>query len=140
MRSRFLAEIPGRLIEGHVEQDTPAQVDLTAEQHQVRETVKKTPYPGKTYNSLENISQFFAERGIKAGGPAASPAPVARQAVPSVSAQAPRKQGSTVVHPKYGKGVIVRREGEGDDAKLTVSFPGHGLKKLVEKYAGLKRD
>jgi len=34
----------------------------------------------------------------------------------------------------------VRREGEGDDAKLTVSFPGHGLKKLVEKYAGLKRD
>jgi DNA helicase-2/ATP-dependent DNA helicase PcrA len=143
MRSRFLAEIPGRLIEGYVEQDTLPQVDLTAEQHQVRETVKKTPYPGKTYNSLENISQFFAERGIKAGGPPASPAPVARRIAPSVSAgtmQAPRKQGSTVVHPKYGKGVIVRREGEGDDAKLTVSFPGHGLKKLVEKYAGLKRD
>src|SRR5262249_50168118 len=136
MRSRFLAEIPAHLIEGYVEQDAPSQVDLTAEQHQVRETVKKTPYPGKTYNSLENISQFFAERGIKAGGPVSS-APVARQTAPSVSAgtrQAPQKQGSTVVHPKYGKGVIVRREGEGDDAKLTVSFPGHGLKKLVEKY------
>ena len=54
--------------------------------------------------------------------------------------QAPRKSGSTVEHPKYGRGVIVRREGEGEDAKLTVSFPGYGLKKLVEKYAGLKRD
>jgi DNA helicase-2/ATP-dependent DNA helicase PcrA len=45
-----------------------------------------------------------------------------------------------VDHPKYGRGVIVRREGEGEDAKLTVSFPKHGLKKLIEKYAGLKTD
>ena len=31
-------------------------------------------------------------------------------------------------------------EGEGEDAKLTISFPGHGLKKIVEKYAGIKID
>jgi hypothetical protein len=29
----------------------------------------------------------------------------------------------TVEHPKYGTGTVVRREGEGDDAKITVSFP-----------------
>jgi DNA helicase-2/ATP-dependent DNA helicase PcrA len=46
----------------------------------------------------------------------------------------------TVEHPKYGKGTVVRREGEGENAKITVNFPHHGLKKLVEKYAGLKRD
>ncbi len=40
-------------------------------------------------------------------------------------------------HPKYGGGTVLRREGEGEDAKLTVSFPGYGLKKLVEKYAGI---
>jgi DNA helicase-2/ATP-dependent DNA helicase PcrA len=34
---------------------------------------------------------------------------------------------------------VVRREGEGDDAKITVSFARYGLKKLVEKYAGLKK-
>ena len=45
----------------------------------------------------------------------------------------------TVEHPKYGTGTVVRREGEGDDAKITVSFDRHGLKKLVEKYAGLKK-
>ena len=34
---------------------------------------------------------------------------------------------------------LVRREGDGDDAKVVVSFQRHGLKKLVEKYAGLKK-
>ena len=41
---------------------------------------------------------------------------------------------------KYGTGTVVRREGDGDDAKITVNFPRFGLKKLVEKYAGLKRN
>jgi DNA helicase-2/ATP-dependent DNA helicase PcrA len=52
---------------------------------------------------------------------------------------APRT-GTVVVHPKYGTGTIVRREGEGEDAKLTIHFQNYGLKKLVEKYAGLKRN
>jgi DNA helicase II / ATP-dependent DNA helicase PcrA len=144
MRSRFLAEVPGPLIEGYVEDFPATQVDLTAERSEVREAVKKNTYTGKTYNSLENISQFFAERGIKAGGPApvypprkvVGPAPVA----PTSRPQAPRKAGSTVDHPKYGRGVIVRREGEGEEAKLTVSFPKYGLKKLIEQYAGLNKD
>jgi len=136
VRSRFLKEIPGHLIQRHGEDDSARQVDLTAERYEVRETVKKTTYTGKTYNSLENISQFFAERGIKAGGPA--PAPPPPKAAPKP--QPPRKTGTTVNHPKYGRGTIVRREGEGDDAKLTISFPGYGLKKLVEKYAGLTKD
>ena len=41
-------------------------------------------------------------------------------------------------HPKYGRGTVLRREGDGDDAKLTISFPGYGFKKIVEKYAGIK--
>jgi DNA helicase-2/ATP-dependent DNA helicase PcrA len=44
-----------------------------------------------------------------------------------------------IVHPVYGEGLVVRREGEGEDAKITVSFPRHGMKKLIEKYAKLKR-
>jgi len=141
-RSRFLQEIPGHLIEGYGEAEPSSDVDLTAERHEVRETVKKNIYTGKTYNSLENISQFFAERGIKAGGPAypprkvIPPGPVA----PASKPQPPRKKGSTVDHPKYGRGEIVKREGEGDDVKLTVLFPRYGLKKLMEKYAGLKKD
>jgi DNA helicase II / ATP-dependent DNA helicase PcrA len=141
LRSRFLDEVPAHLIERYGEPEPTGNVDLTAERHEVRETVKKNTYTGKTYNSLENISQFFAEHGIKAGGltyPArkATPPVVA----PSAKPQPSRKKGSMVDHPKYGRGEIVRREGEGDDVKLTVNFPGYGLKKLMEKYAGLKKD
>ena len=42
-------------------------------------------------------------------------------------------------HAKYGEGVVFKREGEGDDAKITVSFTGFGVKKLVEKFAKLER-
>jgi DNA helicase-2/ATP-dependent DNA helicase PcrA len=47
--------------------------------------------------------------------------------------------GTHVKHPKYGRGLVLRREGTGDAAKLLVSFPGFGQKKLVEKYAGLEK-
>jgi DNA helicase-2/ATP-dependent DNA helicase PcrA len=47
--------------------------------------------------------------------------------------------GSHVKHAKYGRGLVLRREGTGDAAKLTVSFPGFGQKKLIEKYAGLEK-
>ena len=48
--------------------------------------------------------------------------------------------GSYVRHAKYGRGLVLRREGTGSATKLTVSFPGYGQKKLVEKYAGLQKD
>jgi DNA helicase-2/ATP-dependent DNA helicase PcrA len=47
--------------------------------------------------------------------------------------------GTVVEHPKYGRGTVVRREGDGADAKVVVIFERHGLKKLVEKYAGLTK-
>jgi DNA helicase-2/ATP-dependent DNA helicase PcrA len=93
---------------------------------------------------VENIQHYFAERGkaAPASSPAAAPAPIA---APIRAAQpAPRtkgfRAGTNIRHPKYGLGTILRREGDGDDAKLTVSFPGYGLKKLIEKYAGIQEE
>ena len=48
--------------------------------------------------------------------------------------------GTNVRHEKYGRGLVLRREGSGDNTKLTVSFPGFGQKKLIEKYANLQKD
>ncbi len=47
--------------------------------------------------------------------------------------------GSYVRHAKYGRGLVLRREGAGDSSKLTVTFPGFGQKKLIQKYAGLEK-
>jgi DNA helicase II / ATP-dependent DNA helicase PcrA len=47
--------------------------------------------------------------------------------------------GSKVRHAKFGMGTILAAEGEGEDTKLTVSFPGYGQKKFMTKYAGLEK-
>jgi DNA helicase II / ATP-dependent DNA helicase PcrA len=153
--SRFLREVPRALVEdlGQSRQTTQRgpQVDLFAEQYEVREAAKRNLYTGKTYNSVENIQQFFQERGKAPAPPATShqppvAPPIPRpQAPPTPSAKAPTgrrgfRAGAMIRHPKYGRGTVLRREGDGEDAKLTVSFPGYGLKKLVEKYAGIQED
>ncbi|MBI1357198.1 MAG: AAA family ATPase [Acidobacteria bacterium] len=122
---------------------------------------------GKTYDSADAVAQFFQQRGIPvqpAGGkppagrpPAAKPgAKVAPkpgvkpsypplQSKPKLAARPPASapagslgRGARVRHSRYGVGTIVRQEGDGDQAKVTVMFQGHGLKKLVLKYAGLQ--
>jgi len=87
-----------------------------------------------------------ASRPVQGGlfnAPAAAPIPPVQPRVPLPQAPSapsrPARTGTVVEHPKYGTGTVVRREGEGDDAKLIVIFQRHGMKKLVEKYAGLKK-
>jgi DNA helicase-2/ATP-dependent DNA helicase PcrA len=98
-------------------------------------------YAGKTYDSVESIAEFFSKRAARSGGhrsetpQAATPASSAPSPVPSDFLP-----GSYVRHSKYGRGLVLRREGTGPATKLTVSFPGYGQKKLVEKYAGLQKD
>ncbi|MBS1829459.1 MAG: UvrD-helicase domain-containing protein [Acidobacteria bacterium] len=152
--SRFLREIPPQLVHKMGGSPSAREVDLFSEQYEVRHTVRKNLYTGKTYNSVENVAQFFKDRnlpvnvaGIANSAPRA-PQPQQQAPVRPPSPQAAAKQapqpskskisaGATIRHPTLGKGTIVRIEGEGPDAKLTVSFPGHGLKKLIAKYAGI---
>jgi DNA helicase-2/ATP-dependent DNA helicase PcrA len=184
--SRFLNEVPPSLRErlSPNRDRYNEEVDLFAEQSDVRESVKRNLYTGRTYNSVDNIAQFFAERGMpppsgltrrpqqRVGGnltpPAAEPASSAngntveqaretKPAAPSATAPVNKPRpavnlrgtgrkpigivaGTVIKHPVYGRGTVLRREGDGEDAKLTISFPGYGLKKIVEKYAGIKID
>jgi DNA helicase II / ATP-dependent DNA helicase PcrA len=132
IRSRFLKEVPPNLLES-VRGDR-GHVDLYAERHMVRESAQRNIYTGKTYNSVDAIQQFF---GGKASPALPQPVKVAQPPLkkPAVKKVGP---GSTVEHAKYGRGTVMRLEGTGEDAKLTVSFPGYGLKKLIAKYAGIK--
>jgi DNA helicase-2/ATP-dependent DNA helicase PcrA len=71
------------------------------------------------------------ERPLAAGSSGDAPAP----ALDDAGAIRP---GVKVRHPLFGVGTVLRREGDGDDFKVTVSFPGVGAKKLVARYAGLE--
>ncbi|WP_158941841.1 ATP-dependent helicase [Granulicella sp. S190] len=88
----------------------------------------KTAAPGQ---SIDNIANFFAARGQKISRP--------KLEVQEQTGKTGLRQGSRVRHPKYGEGTVFRREGDGDDAKITVQFQQHGVKKLVEKFAQLER-
>ena len=85
---------------------------------------------------IDNIARFF---GGKSGS--GRPGSMARPAmdVPAPSGAFGLKSGQRVKHAKYGEGTVLVREGEGDDAKLTVMFPRHGLKKLMERFANLQK-
>jgi DNA helicase II / ATP-dependent DNA helicase PcrA len=90
-----------------------------------------TPTTGPKYNSIDNIAEFFASRGKKFSRP--------KLAVEETKGGRGFRPGQKVKHPKYGEGTVYQREGEGEEAKITVQFPRFGLKKLVEKYAQLER-
>jgi DNA helicase-2/ATP-dependent DNA helicase PcrA len=149
--SRFLEEVPPQLIEdigspgasraarGRAAASTH---DFSDERHYdyenedqrpqyARAQAKKNSLGTPAYNSIDNIAEFFASRGKKFS-------------VPKFEAEAPAgkkgfRPGQRVRHPKYGEGTVYQREGDGDDAKITVQFPRFGLKKLVEKYAQLEK-
>ena len=92
---------------------------------------QKPTLPARAYNSIENIAEFFASRGKKFTLP--------KTPVEEPTGKRGFRPGQRVRHPKYGEGTVYQREGEGEEAKITVQFPRFGLKKLVEKYAQLER-
>jgi DNA helicase-2/ATP-dependent DNA helicase PcrA len=110
---------------------------------------EKKKYMGKTYDSVDSIAEFFKQRSRQLGEvPSKRDQGGLRSGSRNQGAPAPKPSGtnagdfvpgSYVRHSKYGRGLVLRREGAGESTKLTVSFPGYGQKKLVEKYAGLEK-
>jgi DNA helicase-2/ATP-dependent DNA helicase PcrA len=87
---------------------------------------------------IDNIAKFFSGRaGQGRGVPAKGTRP--KLDIPDPKGAKGFRSGQRVRHPKYGEGVVFRREGDGEDAKITVQFSGFGVKKLVEKFAQLER-
>jgi len=128
--SRFLEEIPSKLLE---DLGTPrrsqavSRARVPAPQQQIhyayededqsaswarrnKQQIPAASYSGRTYNSIENIAEFFASRGKKF-------------AIPKVPLEEPKgrkgfRPGQKVRHPKYGEGTVYQREGEGEEARL----------------------
>jgi DNA helicase-2/ATP-dependent DNA helicase PcrA len=108
----------------------------------------KNLYAGKTYNSSDAVAEFFKKKNIDVAERGSDPKPVSgydklKAIATPVSARPDPNTlvaGSHVRHEKYGRGLVLRREGSGDNVKLTVSFPGFGQKKLIEKFANLQKD
>jgi DNA helicase II / ATP-dependent DNA helicase PcrA len=116
----------------------PNQASVSKESSPKRESLEG--------HSIDNIARFFGGKtgAAKTGPvkPGAFPRPASSRPpmdIPAPSGAANLKKGQRVRHSKYGEGTILMREGDGEDAKLTVLFTRHGMKKLMEKFANLQK-
>jgi len=85
----------------------------------------------KAYETLRSDRRTSVHVRAAKDDAAGSPAPQPR-------GKHPYYKGAVVRHTKFGIGTVQRSEGAGDDLKISVSFPGHGVKTLSVKYANLE--
>ena len=127
--SRFLAEIPSELVE-----------TVHGSMAEIGQTRRYEPDPEYSYSPEEFL------RRVR-GKPAPAAAETRRSRSASPFSRPPMKRGTDanpllgqkVRHPDYGVGTIVGVEGDDEDRRLSVSFPGRGTKKFVERYAQLEQ-
>jgi DNA helicase-2/ATP-dependent DNA helicase PcrA len=128
--SRFLAEIPSELV------DT-----IRGSMAEIGETRRYEPDPEYSYSPEE-----FTRR-VRGGQKAAAAAAPQRPPTKNFFGRPAAKRdgdanpmlGRKVRHPTYGVGTIVGVEGDDEDRRVSVSFPGRGTKKFIERYAQLEQ-
>src|SRR6202790_1103410 len=136
--SRFLAEIPAEL----VETARGSMADLG-------EKRRYEPDPEYSYSPEEFLRRVRGKQPSNSS-PAprrpTGPSTLSRSSsTPSFGRGAKRPgagdplTGRKVRHPEYGVGTIVAIEGDDDDRRVSVTFPGRGTKKFVERYAQLEQ-
>ncbi len=165
MASRFLEEVPSKLVEdltppgyggaystaypgrgdrygrresvddysndsGYRYEDESQDSSGGAKSYAAQRFGQKRPTAGS--GPLDNTAAFFGKGGNRFGSRP-------KLDIPAPTGKTGLGKGIKVRHPKYGEGIIFAREGDGEDAKLTVQFKSHGMKKLVEKFAQLER-
>ena len=120
--SRFLDEIPAELVE-----------EVGVNRRTGRGGRRADPDAGR-----ERIVDNALSRGSTAGGGGSarrmSPAPS-----PSNAHALGFRVGEDVRHPRFGDGIILAIEGEGDKAVATVRFPDAGERQLLLSWAPLER-
>jgi DNA helicase II / ATP-dependent DNA helicase PcrA len=145
--SRFLKEIPDDLLEDisagpswlkfSRRPDTRHNRDAREALRGTGYSTQKTGTANKSNDSLDNVYEFL-ER-MKGRAPSASRV----STPPRGEAESPRAKsesgkfrvGARVRHAKFGAGSVLGVEGTGDDAKITVRFDTHGIKKFMARYS-----
>jgi DNA helicase II / ATP-dependent DNA helicase PcrA len=128
IQSRFLTEIPSELV------DT-----VRGSMSEIGEKRRYELDPEYSYSSEEFLQRVRS-------GPKPVTSSQRRPSSPSSFTRPPLKRGADanpmlgrkVRHPTYGIGTVVGVEGDDDDRRVSVSFPGRGTKKFIERYAQLE--
>jgi DNA helicase-2/ATP-dependent DNA helicase PcrA len=128
--SRFLAEIPSELVDA-----------VRGSLAEIGETRRYEPDPEYSYSPEEFLRRVRREQKPAAPTRRATTASSSSFARPAAKrgGDANPLLGRRVRHPSYGVGTIVGVEGDDEDRRVSVSFPGRGTKKFIERYAQLEQ-
>ena len=125
--SRFLGEIPVHLVEA---KESETRVQQRSRPRYGEQERGGGANGGYTVVGLPGRSgEVAVERGWKAP----SVPPIPKRETPAV------KEGDTVMHERWGEGVIVQMTGNGEDAEATIRFAEVGEKRVLLAYAPLKK-
>ena len=127
--SRFLTEIPSELV------DT-----VRGSMAEIGETRRYEPDAEYSYSPEEFLRRVRGTQkpAASAPRPRSAPSSFGRPAIKR-GADANPMLGRKVRHPSFGVGTIVGVEGDDEDRRVSVSFPGRGTKKFIERYAQLEQ-
>ncbi len=132
--SMFLSEIPGDLVKiitrgpwsgsGRINTGAGAGGFMRSSDGTPRDgTLRGDGIPGAGGGSSRS-NDSGALRGSDAGGIG--------------NDNSPYRPGSRIQHRIWGMGTVIKTEGNGEDAEVTVAFPGRGIKKMRADTAPLK--
>jgi DNA helicase-2/ATP-dependent DNA helicase PcrA len=128
IQSRFLTEIPSELV------DT-----VKGSMSEIGEKRRYEMDPEYSYSSEEFLRRVRNGPGTAHSAPRRHGASTfARPPVIKRGADSNPMLGRKVRHPTYGTGTVVSVEGDDEDRRVSVSFPGRGTKKFIERYAQLE--
>jgi len=126
--SRFLSEIPGELVE-----TAPGSLA------EIGEKRRYEPDPEYSYSPEEFLRRVRRDQKPAAPARRATGAGSFGRAAAKRGGDSNPMLGRKVRHPSYGVGTVVAVEGDDEDRRVSVSFPGRGTKKFVERYAQLEQ-
>lgn len=114
--SRFIFEIPEYLRRDMYFSDDDGELNLeeSGRQSTSRDLFRRQPfYDDLEFEEIRSKSEANDDNGFKVR--------------------------DRVLHPRFGNGRIVKKEGSGDNVKLTIDFDGVGRKVFLEKYTPLEK-
>jgi DNA helicase-2/ATP-dependent DNA helicase PcrA len=116
-----------RTIYGQSELSTPSRFLADAPQDFVE------GHPVQIRTSTAQSRPKSGERGVTRWSRSTAPPPSSSAAKPSFNV------GDTVVHAKFGEGVVIKVHMTDDDQEVEVAFPDQGIKKLSVSFAPLQK-
>ncbi|HVB99653.1 MAG TPA: UvrD-helicase domain-containing protein [Candidatus Dormibacteraeota bacterium] len=122
MPSRFLAEVPEKLMETVAAPTGGEGSGVSFSPSAMRQPDRSTHWAGN--QAGDRAGETFDEAPRFASRLGGTPKTLI---------------GRKVRHPTFGLGTIVDVESDGEDRRFTVSFARHGTRKLIERYAKLER-